>query len=292
MEVLLVVAVLVLLASCCTGVQMINSARSTYSSSRSPQKRCCGDDLGEGGYAYDDARTPTAERVSGGTQAGRYDSKEIICDDFVDKNGNNLFDSGSDDEIDNDCDNKANCQDTESTDSPNCIGKAGPRGSYCCGAASQCLSETSKLFESVIDGVGCDTGSTKECYCSEITKGIVDDTLSDSKTNHYRVLDKDEIKTCLASEASGREDRFILINDLEDGEEYRFEIESETTLNEDPNGGCAGGTSFFIYKDGITKASGVTYLDRLEFYSGEKVVVSFRNTRTFDCIVKIKITKV
>jgi hypothetical protein len=104
----------------------INAApgtETTYSTTRSGDKKCCGDDLKEGGYPYP---TTGANKALGGTGAGTYQSPEAICNDYV---GAPAVEANW---IDNDCKNGANCRDS------GCRGVLGPTGAYCCSSNSHC----------------------------------------------------------------------------------------------------------------------------------------------------------
>ena len=116
---------------------------------------CCGDDPGEGNYPYTQpiynyiGRNPTTPFIPSNSNepTSTYEAVEITCNDyFGNKNSNKI----SKNWIDNDCDGKANCQDT------NCAGRLGPNKGTCC------INPSVHCKQTLPDAV---CGTNGECDC-------------------------------------------------------------------------------------------------------------------------------
>ncbi|MBT7903477.1 hypothetical protein HN587_06460 [Candidatus Woesearchaeota archaeon] len=115
--------------------------------------KCCGDDLGEGGFPY--FHSGNAAKRAGSTQlfAGAFMGE--VCDDY--------YSNDPSKGIDNNCDGKVNCEANE------CGGKIGPNKKYCCTTNNHCNMKIDPHFEKASCGedpiLQTDDG---ECVCSDL----------------------------------------------------------------------------------------------------------------------------
>jgi hypothetical protein len=225
-------------------------------------RRCCGDDLGEGGYPY--VKTNPAVSLSKNVNAGKYEEeRETVCDDTYRRGLLGIS-------IDNDCDNNANCRDSD------CRGRIGPGKGYCCNIDDDCISAGSKLFESSPAGVDC-KGDTKECDCLSIEGDSIDEP--------YREMNYKNVRTCVASEEA--EDRFIRVLNIPAG--LRIFTISSTEID-GREGDCDGNIRLRVYV-GEMDVSGGGIFDSDSYFigRGNNVIVSFQNEAGKDCLVSVGI---
>ena len=148
----------------CTGCArstngMVKPVFSPWDLSRPTQKRCCGDDAGEGGYRYFEiwnygpAATDTHIKATSNGWVQTAEPIELDCNDFYGSSSTGYTNPLS--WIDNDCDGKANCFDT------NCAGEKGVYGGVCCQGDSDCSAKLSSDSK-------CVKGNKHECDCESL----------------------------------------------------------------------------------------------------------------------------
>ncbi|MBW2997390.1 hypothetical protein KY349_03565, partial [Candidatus Woesearchaeota archaeon] len=225
--------------------------------------KCCGDDLGEGGFGY--SKTfgslviPRAFSATDLDDAGDY--RVELCDDFVDANGNSEFDTGEVG-IDNDCRAGTNCGDTF------CIAPnyqtarltetweqyIGPRKSICCGIRQNCKDFLDPDATNN-QGVLC---TDDECDCVAVD-GV-------TNVNHGSATVGGTVKTCIPPLSE-------LPNDFSTSYDRKFLVSGAsdcTVVEKDIDGGnnCEGDVDCIISSDSI----------------------HFRNRAGEDCLVEVTIT--
>ncbi len=219
---------------------------------------CCGDDIGEGGFAYGLYGTPEVTSTSGNGLNGEYQPVETVCDDYY-GGDSTLIENW----IDNDCENGANCEDWHCYSPPSGADpKRGPSGGYCCHAPSDCREVLSEPNDEYI---GCGTEDAPlECDCLN-TKDTTNPT-SFSEPYATYTLGSEPLtlpETCISSFAY---DKHIQVN-----YELDFSAEVESSID--------------IVDDGVDHCLGLVNAQVVENPHGTFVV--FDSVSTVDCLITV-----
>jgi hypothetical protein len=251
----------------------INAApgtETTYSAGRSANLKCCGDDKGEGGWPYG----ATAKSTSGNANKGKYFATETVCDDYTGADAGDI--NGW---IDNNCNGKKNCEDSNcySTDQP------GPNGGPCCHLASDCVDV---LHEANDDFIECGSEDAPlECDCKPANSNLA--FLTDGTTYRPAITypGPQGVKLCLASSDEVLiADRHVRINlGGLSGANRQIDVTAENVGSGEE---CSVSDAIVktVWNNDRVPLAGPPYSTTGFFY------VALQNRATKDCIVTITIS--
>ncbi len=268
------------------GTEKITSgATNTYSTNRPNDRKCCGDDLGEGGFPYPTIGTSNIATSTTTANAGKYGNE--ICDDY--------YNNDKTKEIDNDCNGLPNCRDSRcyTVTSTKPRPDKGPRGSFCCHATTDC---TTALQESNTAYLACN--AEKECDCKSIGAGAINAGRQDSNNNPYRSISyTTTFKTCVAAPETNDDlygDRFVNITGITSGRTYSFSLTTQDII---PGSNCVTNIEAYVFKSSTGSAdTAKVKQNQPQTYtaSGTYFVIGFKNGLSDlrkDCLVTLTVTQ-